>query len=298
MPTTTIGTDVGALRAFIEGVENLGFEHVITYDHVLGGPHEDRRAPLTGPYTEKDDFHEPFTFFAWTAALTTRLRLFPSVIVAPQRQTALMAKQAVELHNLSGGRLRLGIGVGWNWVEFDALNAEFEGRGKVVEEQVAVMRELWSRPLVTFSGEFHNIDRAGLAPLPLAPIPVWFGGYTEASFRRSAALGDGHVFGHLTASAVAGARRIASHADALERPGIGLHAITDYSRPRDEWITALREWREVGGTHVAIRTMPTRNVADSGCRTVDDHLRAFAAWRDAVVDAGLWSPAPSEPAWP
>ena len=139
MPTTTIGTDVGALRAFIRGVEDLGFEHVIAYDHVLGGPHEDRRAPLTGPYTEKDDFHEPFTFFAWAAAFTTQLRLFPSVIVAPQRQTALMAKQAVELHNLSSGRLRLGIGVGWNWVEFDALNADFERRGAVIEEQVAVI---------------------------------------------------------------------------------------------------------------------------------------------------------------
>ena len=298
MPTTTIGTDVGALRAFIRGVEDLGFEHVIAYDLVLGGPHEDRRAPLTGPYTEKDDFHEPFTFFAWAAAFTTQLRLFPSVIVAPQRQTALMAKQAVELHNLSSGRLRLGIGVGWNWVEFDALNADFERRGAVIEEQVAVMRELWSQQLVTFDGTFHRIDRAGLAPLPVSPIPVWFGGYSEASFRRSAAMGDGHVFGHLTPAALAGAQRITQHARTNGRDAIALHAITDHSRLRNEWVGALREWRDAGGTHVAIRTMPTRNVPDSGCRTVDDHLRAFAEWRDVAVAAGLWTPAPAQPAWP
>lgn len=289
-PTTSIGTDVGALRDFVQGVEALNFHHIVAYDHVLGATHEGRTPPLAGPYDQFDSFHEPLIFFSWVAAMTKSVQLFPAVIVAPQRQTALLAKQACELQNLSEGRLRLGIGVGWNWVEYEALNSDFRSRGKIIEEQVDVMRQLWAQELVTFHGEFHTIDRAGISPRPNTTIPVWFGGYTVAALERSARLDAGHVFGHLN-------ERILSLAAQLHRlwslstratASLQMEAILDYSQPRDLWSAWVSNWQQAGGTDLAIRTMATKNVAPSGCITVDDHLAAFAGWRDHLISEGLW----------
>lgn len=289
-PTTSIGTDVGALRDFVQGVEALNFHHIVAYDHVLGATHEGRTPPLAGPYDQFDSFHEPLIFFSWVAAMTKSVQLFPAVIVAPQRQTALLAKQACELQNLSEGRLRLGIGVGWNWVEYEALNSDFRSRGKIIEEQVDVMRQLWAQELVTFHGEFHTIDRAGISPRPNTTIPVWFGGYTVAALERSARLDAGHVFGHLN-------ERILSLAAQLHRlwslstratASLQMEAILDYSQPRDLWSAWVGNWQQAGGTDLAIRTMATKNVAPSVCITVDDHLAAFAGWRDHLISEGLW----------
>ncbi len=192
-PTSDIGTDPVAIRDFAQGVEELGLDHLITYDHVLGADHADRDPPLTGPYTEHDAFHEPFVLFGYLAAVTSRLELVVGVLVLPQRQTALVAKQAAEVAILSGGRLRLGIGTGWNWVEYDALGVPYRSRAGRLEEQVDVLRRLWAEPLVTVHGKHHDIERAGILPMPDGPIPIWFGGGAEPQLRRAARLGDGFL---------------------------------------------------------------------------------------------------------
>ncbi len=288
-PTTVIGTDVGAIRAFAQGLEGLGFDHLIAYDHVLGAPHDRRHRALRGPYDEHDEFHEVFVLLGYLAAVTKQLELTVGVLVAPQRQTALVAKQAAEVQLLSEGRLRLGLGTGWNWVEFDALGADFDRRGSVLSEQVEVLGRLWSEPLVTFDGSFHHIDRAGLAPLPQHRIPLWFGGYADPAYRRSAALGAGHLFGHLRPQIIDDARRLQTMVTDLGRDaeGFGIEAITDVSTPENEWIDRARDWRGAGGTHLSIRTMPTVGVDDSGCRTVDDHLTAMERWLTVMREAGL-----------
>jgi hypothetical protein len=209
---------------------------------------------------------------------------------APQRQTALLAKQACELQNLSQGRLRLGVGVGWNWVEFEALNCNFEDRGKVIEEQVELMQLLWTKDLVTYRGRYHTIDRAAIAPRPTSPIPIWFGGYTSRSLKRSFQLGVGHIFGHFNDEILALARQIRQLENGNVRGQFPLQmeAIFDYSRPPETWAASVTEWQKVGGTDLSIRTMATRNVEPSGCTTVKDHLDAFECWRNHLVAEGLW----------
>ena len=187
-PTSDIGSDPGAVRDFAQGVEALGLTRLVTYDHVLGAEHADREPKLWGPYTERDAFHEPFVLFGYLAACTRTIELEVGVLVLPQRQTALVAKQAAEVAVLSGGRLRLGIGTGWNWVEYDSLGTEFGTRGARMTEQVEVLRRLWAEPVVTFEGRFHRIERAGILPRPAQTIPIWFGGSAEAQLKRAARL--------------------------------------------------------------------------------------------------------------
>lgn len=289
-PTNDVGNDRGAIREFAIGVEELGFDHLVTYDHVLGAVHADRDPPLRGPYDEHDEFHEPFVLFGHLGAVTIRIELVVGVLVAPQRQIALVAKQAAEVQALSGGRLRLGLGTGWNHVEYRALGADFERRGAVLDEQAELLRRLWSEPLVSFEGEFHHIDRAGIAPLPDTPIPIWFGGYSPAAYRRSAALGDGHLFGHLRAAAIDGARRLIALRAEHGRAGFGLEAITDTVAEPDHWAEAAATWRSAGGTHLTVRTMRTAGVPDTGIRSVAEHLAMIERWRDVLTAAGEWSP--------
>jgi len=289
-PTTEIGADPVALRDFAVGVEALGFDHLIAYDHVLGAPHRGRVRPLTGPYGDQDEFHEVFVLFGYVAGVTERIGLVTGVLVAPQRQTALIAKQAAQVQILSEGRLRLGLGTGWNWVEYDALGADFGRRGAVLDEQVVLLRRLWTEDEVSFDGEFHHIDRAGLRPLPTEEIPIWFGGYGPAALRRSATSGGGHIFGHLRPDIIERARRIRRLARAAGRgvDDVGLEAITDTATDPDRWAATAAEWAAAGGTHLSVRTMATAGVLASECRTVGDHLGAVERWRDALRDSGVW----------
>lgn len=193
-PQNEIGADPVVVRDFAQAAEALGYSHILAFDHVLGAERSDRDPPLWGPYSEADAFHEPLTLFAHLAACTTRIGFATGVLVLPQRQTALVAKQAAEVAILSGGRLRLGVGVGWNPVEYEGLGAGFHDRGRRQEEQVEVLRLLWSHDVVTFEGEHHRIDRAGIAPRPSAPIPVWLGGFADAARERAARIADGFIF--------------------------------------------------------------------------------------------------------
>src|SRR5687768_14762170 len=190
-PQTELGGDAGAARAYAEAVEGLGYRHLLVYDHVLGADPEVHKG-WSGPYDVHTTFHEPFVFFGFLAAVTSALELVTGIIILPQRQTALVAKQAAEVDLLSGGRLRLGVGVGWNAVEYEALGKDFHDRGARSEEQIALLRALWTAPAITFDGRWERVVEAGLNPLPVQrPIPLWIGGYAEATLRRVGRLGDG-----------------------------------------------------------------------------------------------------------
>ena len=190
-PQTEYGNDPQAIKDYAQTAEGLGYDYLLVYDHVLGA-HPDRLPNLTGPYTDAHPFHEPMVLFGFLAAVTTNLELVTGILILPQRQTALVAKQTAAVDVLSSGRLRLGIGIGWNYVEYEALGKNFRTRGQQVEEQIEVLRKLWTQPLVTHQTDDHNINNAGILPLPVQrPIPIWFGGVAEPVLKRAARLGDG-----------------------------------------------------------------------------------------------------------
>ena len=195
-PQTELGGDTGAVKAFAQAAEDLGYDHIVIYDHVLGAVHAGREPKLTGPYKESDPFHEPLVTYAYLAGVTKKLELVTGVIILPQRQTALFAKQAADVDLFSEGRLRLGVGVGWNWVEYDGLemSGHFRRRGKRQEQQIALIRKLWQEPVVEYEDSDHRIDRAGILPRPKRQIPIWLGGFSKAAFDRAARIGDGFLF--------------------------------------------------------------------------------------------------------
>ncbi|MCA9992711.1 MAG: LLM class F420-dependent oxidoreductase, partial [Anaerolineales bacterium] len=190
-PQTEFGNDPVAVRDYAQMAEGLGFSHILAYDHILGA-NPARPGGWQGPYTYENPFHEPLIMFSYMAAVTRTIGFVTGILILPQRETAVVAKQAATLDLLSGGRFRLGVGVGWNAVEYEALNQDFHTRGRRIEEQMEVLRLLWTRPLVTYQGRWHNIPDAGLKPLPVQqPIPIWLGGHAEAVLRRVAQMGDG-----------------------------------------------------------------------------------------------------------
>lgn len=278
-PQGEIGNDPAAIRELAQGVEALGYTHLTAGEHVLGADPARRQPPLTGVNTHEHAFHEPFVLFAFVAAATETIELATSVLVLPQRQAPVVAKQAAELDLLSGGRFRLGIGLGWNHVEFEALGVEFGGRGHRAEEQIEVMRALWSEPLVDFRGRFHRIDRAGILPRPTRSIPIWFGARTEVAFRRAARLGDGVLFAGVTVAdvllQVETVRRLVAEAGRDER-GFGLEAMVGGGDGPDDWRAEAAAYRDAGLTHLAVRT------GGLGFTSPADHLNRLAAYRDAT----------------
>lgn len=272
-PQTEIGTDPGAIRAYAQAVEEFGYRHILIYDHVLGASTA-TRPDWRGPYTSDTLFHEPFVLFGYFAACTQQIELVTGVIILPQRQTALVAKQAAEVDVLSGGRLRLGIGVGWNPVEYEGLNEEFGNRGARSEEQIAVLRKLWTEPVITFNGRWHQIAQAGIKPLPVQrPIPIWIGGGADKVLERTARIGDGW-FPQMPPdhSARQAIQRLHSYAEAAGRDPstIGIEARLSIGRvPEHGWSAYVAGWRELGATHLSINTM------DAGLRTPQEHIEAL-----------------------
>ena len=255
-PVTELGGDPESARAFARGVAEMGYEHISAYDHVVVGPHDGRDPPLRGGgYTEAHSFHDPFVLFGHLSALVP-LELATAVLVLSQRQATLVAEQAAELDLLSDGRLRLGVGTGWNYLEYQALGSEFASRRRRLDEQVEVLRRLWSGGLVNFEGEFQKLDRIALVPPPRRQIPIWFGGRSEAAYRRAARVGDGFMFvGDIERATSARARIHAEMLDVGREPGaFGCDLIVHPAAPEKARETCLR-WRDAGGTHVTLSTL-------------------------------------------
>lgn len=257
LPHGFIGNETDRLRDLGVRLEQLGFNHLSAYDHVLGAVHEDRDPPLTGPYTQHDVFQEPFVVFGYLAAITTHLEFATSVLVLPQRQTALVAKQAAQIALLSNNRLRLGVGAGWNYVEYDALGHSFTNRGAFMDEQLSLLKELWTRELVTMQTGLHNVDRAGLNPRPERLIPLWLGGYSAPARRRAVQHGDGFIFSRPSDAA----RDIPLLHEALELAGrdtttFGLDIIVHFNDSVDALSSDLEQCRELGATHVTLTGKP------------------------------------------
>jgi probable F420-dependent oxidoreductase len=258
-PQTEIGADPGAVRAFAQAAEEIGYGHLLAYDHVLGAD-VSRRPDWPGPYTSEHQFHELFVLFGYLAAIAPGLELVAGVLVLPQRQTALVAKQAAEVDLLTGGRLRLGVGLGWNYVEFEALGEDFRNRGRRSEEQVEVLRRLWTEPVVEFEGRWHRIPAAGINPLPVQrPIPIWIGGSAEVAIRRAARLADGFFPQRpLEGGWPATMERFRAWAEEAGRDpaSIGVEQRIDVSSGTpDDWRAAVEEWRALGATHISLVTM-------------------------------------------
>jgi probable F420-dependent oxidoreductase len=271
-PQTELGGDRGAVRGYGQAASDLGYAHLAAYDHVLGGDtavHGD----LGGPYDIHTTFHEPLLLFAYLAGFT-RLRFATSILIGPQRQTALLAKQAAELDLLCGGQFRLGLGLGWNRVEYEALGQPFEHRGALLEEQVGVLRQLWTQERVTVDSRFHHITAAGLAPLPIQrPIPIWLGAFAPAALRRVGRIADGWFPMARPGGGLDEALQIVGAAarEAGRDPAtIAFEGRVNYipGEP-DKMVAHAQSWRNAGASSLSVNTM------GAGCAGVEDHIAAI-----------------------
>ena len=278
-PHNEIGTDPGAIKAYAQGVEALGATHLLIYDHVLGAD-PDRAGGWQGAYDKNVAFHEPFTTFGFIAAVTEKLEMITTVLILPQRQTVLVAKQAAQVAVLSNNRFRLGIGTGWNKIEYEALNETFTNRGKRQAEQVELMRKLWREDSLTYQSEYHTINGASINPRPSKPIPIWFGGSAPALLERCGQIGDGWIplMGANDAArecidTIRTSREAAGHS--FEDFGIQAQAQYSGGNP-DRWASHAAKWRDIGATHLAIATH------NAGTTDVDGHLSRIQEYLDAV----------------
>jgi probable F420-dependent oxidoreductase len=272
-PQTELGGDRGAIRAYGTAASALGYAHLAAFDHVLGGDTA-ILGDLGGPYDVHTTFHEPLMLFSYLAAFTN-LGFATSILIGPQRQTALLAKQAAELDLLCGGNFRLGLGIGWNRIEYEALGQSFGHRGAILEEQIDVLRQLWTQESVTFEGRFHRIHAAGLAPVPVQrPIPIWIGASAPAALRRVGRLADGWFPGVRPGDGLEEA--LETIAEAARGVGRDPSAIEFEGRvtytPDDPELMArhAEKWRDAGASHISINTMGT------GLQSVDDHINAIS----------------------
>jgi probable F420-dependent oxidoreductase len=279
-PQTEIGSDPAAIRDYAQTAEGLGFTHILAYDHVLGA-NPDRPGGFSGPYTFRTPFHEVFVLFSYLAGLTQKIGLATGIVILPQRQTALVAKQAASLDVLSGGRLRLGVGLGWNEVEYISLNENFHNRGRRIEEQVTLLKQLWAQDLVTFKGKYHTIPDAGINPLPPSrAIPLWFGGHHAAVMQRVALLGDGWMPNYPDPA------QARPNLDLLEKlvaqagrawEDLGIEARISYGAGDPHtWEALLRGWKVQGATHISFNTM------GAGLKTAQEHIQAIQRIAKAV----------------
>lgn len=279
-PQTEIGSDADVIGGYAQRVERMGYTHVLAYDHVLGADPEVHKG-WNGPYDVYTTFHEPFVLFGYLAAITA-LELVTGVIILPQRQTALVAKQAAEVDLLTRGNFRLGVGLGWNAVEYDALGTAFTNRGRRIEEQVALMRRLWTEQTVTYDGAYEHVTGAGLAPMPVQrPIPIWFGAQSELAYRRVGRLADGWFPQVPPGPRLDHARAVVEQAarDAGRDPAaLGMEGRVSWGAEGvDQVVDHIGRWREAGATHVSINTM------NAGLASIDDHLGALGATAEALA---------------
>ena len=279
-PQTEIGADPIAVRDFAQAAEAMGYEHLLVFDHVLGAD-PSKRESWDRPYSHSDMFHEPFVLFGYLAGVTDKIQMTTGVLILGQRQTALVAKQAAEVDVLTGGRLRLGIGIGWNHVEYEALGEDFSNRGRRSVEQIRLLRALWTEEVISFDGRYHQVSHAGINPLPVQrPIPIWFGGGADRVMRRIGRLADGWFPQFQPDSQ--GQEQLAKmreYAKAAGRdPGdIGIEGrVSVASGSPDDWAKSAAAWDEMGASHLSVNTMR------AGLSGPDQHIEAIRRFKDAV----------------
>lgn len=286
-PQTEIGADPVAVRDYVQAVESLGYAHMMAYDHVLGAD-TNQHANWEGSYTSESMFHEPFVLFGYLAGVTTTLELVTAVLILSQRQTALVAKQAAEVDLLTGGRLRLGVGVGWNHVEYEALNQDFSNRGRRYAEQIPLLREFWTNDVVGFDGKYHKVDHAGVNPLPVQrPIPIWMGAGARANpvptdrvLRRVASLADGW-FPQMQPGddAKFTVERLQTFLSEVgrESSSMGMEPRINLADGNPEiWQAHADAWQSMGATHVSINTMR------AGLNSPQDHIDAIQKFKEVI----------------
>ncbi len=278
-PQSEITADVGAVRAYTEAAEELGYAHLLAYDHVVGADRTNR-PDFRGPYDLHTMFHEPLVLFGFMAGITRKLEFVTGIVILPQRQTVLVAKQAAEVDVLSGGRFRLGVGIGWNDVEYRALGQDFRTRAARSEEQINLLRQLFSQESVTFDGRWDSVEAAGINPLPTRrSIPIWIGGAAEATLRRVVRVGDGWFPQMPPDQALPLLDQLRAHAREAGRDpnSIGIEARVGIAGKYEEtWIAEVRAWQELGATHLAVNTM------GAGLHGADAHIEAIRKFHDAV----------------
>jgi probable F420-dependent oxidoreductase len=290
LPLTDVGGDPTTVRDFAQAAEGLGYDYLAGTDHVLG-VNAGSRPDWGNRNTSADFFHDPFVLFGFLSACTSKIEFSTEVLILAQRQTVLVAKQAACLDVLSGGRFRLGIGVGWNEVEFVGLNENFHNRGRRSAEQVEVMRALWAQPHVSFKGRWHTIDDAGLNPLPLGrKIPLWYGGHADATLRRCAKWGDGwmplaYPPGEEARAAIATFHRYVAAAG-RDPATIGIDTrVSAGAGTEADWREEVRLWQSLDATHLTLA-----NYYEGGHlhriagRSLGDHLAAMQRYWNAVAD--------------
>ena len=286
-PQTEIGPDPVAIRDYVQAAEDLGYSHLIAYDHVLGADTRFHEG-WSGGYALNDMFHEPLVVFGYMAAITKTLELVTAILILGQRQTALVAKQAAEVDILSGGRLRLGVGIGWNHVEYEALGQNFHNRGRRAEEQIPLLRALWTQEVVNFKGRWNQVTNAGINPLPVQrPIPIWMGAGGRLSpvppepvLRRVARLADGWFpqfspdeTGRETVTRV----REYAREEGRDPSVLGMEARINLVDGNPEfWVNRARAWEDLGATHISVNTMR------AGLESPEAHINAIRQFKEVV----------------
>ncbi len=279
-PQTEIGSDPVDVRDFVQAAEDLGYDHLKVYDHVIGADVQHYQ-DWEGPYTHKHMFHEPMVLFGYLAAITRRLDLVTGILILPQRQTALVAKQAAEVDVLTSGRLRLGVGIGWNWLEYEVLGENFHNRGRRAEEQIALLRALWTQEAVNFEGRWEKVIGAGINPLPIQrPIPLWMGGHADPAVRRIARLADGWLPSFHPDER--GKKEIARFRQYVQEAGrdpakVGIESGISIAEGNPEsWVMEAKEWEGMGATHLSVATMR------AGLGSPSQHIDAIRKFKEAL----------------
>jgi len=282
-PQVEIGTDPVAIRDFAQAVEEMGFRHISCVDHVLGARNPDPSVPWSSSYTRDRMFHEPLVLFGFLAAATAKVRLATAILILPQRQTALVAKQAAEVDVLTRGRLTLGMGIGWNEVEYVALNEKFQNRARRFEEQFEVLRKLWTEELVTFKGKYHTLQDVGINPLPVQrPIPLWIGAFEGVAVKRACRIAEGWFAKPWMLPDDEGKAvldQVRGWLDQYDRDvsDFAIDAVTMAKRGGvNQWVADTEAWREIGVSHCTFRTI------DASLETINDHIHACRTFAEAV----------------